>query len=359
MFNFYETPRAFGNPNQTIVKSPDELHRLISMNYGKFPEFISHNSYPSVTKNQGGFEEPAQVNVSKFFFDFDADRKPENAQLDAIKVLDFADEENLPVLPVFSGSKGFHTYLALEPTVYNYGTFLKDATRAVHIWMKQTLGLRTIDLQCAEPRRLCRIFYTPHVKRDKKKNEMYANGMYCTPMRQDWVRDWKIDQIMRYATHPEQINYTPKGDLLTLDQFLDRFDINIERTLATKIDDGETKRNSLVEYIPVNNDYIKSILPHPCVHSQIVNNPNPPHYARFAAATWFREIGLDRGVAFKFFEKMNYVDYKPDVTAAQINNIYDHNYKFPTCKKLYENALCVGKECAKFKRFAEFEKIEY
>jgi hypothetical protein len=357
MFNFYEVPRAFGTPSQTVVKTEEDLHRLIHTNIGKTPIFISHNSFPAFVKNKVGFEEPSQVNVSKIFLDFDSDRKPENAQLDAIKVIDFCESENLPFIVAFSGSKGFHIYIALKPTVYNYGQFLKDATKAIHVWLQQKLGLRTLDLKCAEPRRLCRVFYTPHVKTDKKTGKAYANGMYCCPLEPMWVRDWRMEQIMRFAMSPVKINYKPKGYCITLDDFLTKFDINIEEMLKASVSESCSSRNSLVEYIPVNDEYIKSILPLPCIHSQIAHNPNPCHFARFAAACWLHDIGLDRSVAFKFFKARNYVDHKDDVCATQINNIYDHGYKFPSCSKLYENSLCVGKACPKFEAFARRSKI--
>ena len=357
MFNFFEVPRAFGNPMQTIVKTENELYTLIHSNRGSKPVFISHNAFPSMIKNNKGVEEPNQINVTKIFLDFDSDRKPENAQLDAIKVMDFCERENIPFIVVFSGSKGFHIYIALKPTIYNYGDFLKNATKAVHIWLKKELGLRTIDLKCAEPRRLCRVFYTPHVKEDKKSREVIKNGMYCCPLFPEWVREWKIDAIMRYAVCPTKIDYKPKGNCISLDEFLTKFDINVADMLKAEFNDEGSSQNTIIAYTPVDNEYIEQILPHPCVHSQIGNNPNPCHFARFAAAAWFANIGRDRAWVLNFFRDRNYVDHKDDTCITQINNIYDHAYKFPSCGKLYENSLCVGETCPKFRGFARRANI--
>jgi hypothetical protein len=358
MLNFFEAPRAVGNPIQLIKKSEDEIMNFINVNKGIAPVFISHNSYPTLIQSRKGSDEPYQVNVSKLFLDFDSDRKPENAQLDMMKMIEFCERENLPYLPVFSGSKGFHIYIALKPTVYTYSQFLKDATKAIHLWFKKELELRTIDLKCAEPRRLCRVFYTPHVKIDKATNKLIKNGMYCCPIQPDWVMNWKIDQIMRFATEPKHIDYTPSGDLISLDEFLTRFNINIEETLKLEFSDENTKHNVIIEYTPVENEYIKEILPLPCIHSQVMHNPNPSHFVRFATATWFAEIGMSRTWTFNFFKDRNYVDHKDDVCAQQINNIYDTKYKSPSCMRLFENGLCVGKVCKKFAGFSQRYNIK-
>ena len=357
MFNFCEVPRTFGNPGQQLVKSERVLLKLIDANKGKAPCFISHNSFPTFITNKNGVEEPYQVNVNKFFFDFDSDRKPENAQLDTIKVLDFCEKENLPVLPVFSGSKGFHMYIALKPETYIFGQYLKDAVKAVHIWLMTTLGLRTLDLKCAEPRRLCRVLNTPHVKFDKKTGKPIVNGMYCCPLRPDWLRGWHMDDIMRYAVKPKKMAYQPKGNLLTMSEFIDRFKINIDEMLKMSFADRGGAQNTIVDYIPCCDDLIRDFLPLPCMHSQIAGNINPPHFARFAAAAWFASLGLDRSWTLKFFQERNYVDHSDAICITQINNIYDRGYKVPSCSKMYENNLCVGKVCPKFPAFATREKL--
>jgi hypothetical protein len=358
MFNFCEVPRTFGNPSQQLVKSERVLIKLIDANKGKAPCFISHNSFSTLIVNKNGFEEPYQINVNKLFLDFDSDRKPENAQLDAIKVVEFCEKENIPVLSVFSGSKGFHCYIAFKPENYIFGQYLKDATKAIHIWLMKTLGLRTIDLKCAEPRRLCRVFYTPHVKLDKKTGAPIANGMYCCPLRPDWLKEWHMDEIMRYAVKPKRLQYQPRGDLLTLSEFIARFKIDIDEMLRTPLSEGSSTQNMIVDYIPCKDAYIKDLLPLPCVHSQMMGNINPPHFARFAAAAWFASIGLSREWSLKFFQERNYVDHSDVICITQINNIYERGYKFPSCTKLFENNLCVGKVCPRFANFVAREKIQ-
>lgn len=355
LLRFFETPRAVGDPFQVIVKSEQEIIDFITPRMGKMPIFTSHNSYPTMLDNK----EPYQVNVCKLFFDFDSKSKPENAQLDLLKLLNFCDKENIVAYPVFSGSKGFHAYVILRPTVYLFGKHLQDATKAIHIWFRQSLGLRTIDIKCAEPRRLCRVWYTPHVSYNPKNGDKAINGLYCCPLYPDWIREWRMPQILEYAKQPEIIDYHPKGKLYSLDEFITKFNIDIEKMLRTEMSEDNASRCKIVKYIPVENDFIKSIIPFPCIHNQIVHNPNPPHLARFAAVAWLRQLGYDRKWTFDFLQNRNYIDTKMSVCAYQINHIYDHYppYKFPSCRKIFEESMCVGKDCPKFAAFAAKERL--
>jgi len=351
LLGFFETPRAVGDPFQKIVYSEQEILEFINPRLGKKPIFISHNSYPTMINN----DEPYQINVRKLFFDFDSKRKPENAQVDLIKLLDFCDKEKLALYTAFSGSKGFHAYLPLKPTTYLYGKFLQDATRAIHLWLKQTLELRTIDIRCAEPKRLCRVWYTPHVTFNPKNGDTSINGLYCCPLYPEWVREWRMEQILEYARQPEMIEYKLKGRLYSIDEFITKFGIDIEKLLRAEVNsEGNDSRCKIAKYIPVENEFIRYVIPFPCVHNQMVHNPNPPHLARFATVVWLQQLGYTRKWVFDFLQGRNFVDTKSSVCAYQINQIYDHYppYKFPSCQKIFEESMCVGKDCPKFNAFA-------
>lgn len=353
LLNFYETPRVVGNPFQTIVHSEFEINEFVSKHIGQLPIFTSHNSYPTLNGT-----EPHQINVNKLFLDFDSKKKPENAKLDTIKLLDFCDEHKLAVFPVFSGSKGFHSYIALKPQKYLYGQYLKDCTKAIHFWLKKTLSLRTLDLMCSEPRRLCRMWYTPHVTANNKGGEGVKNGLYCCPLYPEWVRKWNMDEITTYAQSPTLIDYNPTGILYTLEEFIEYFKIDVRAILkesfsAEEDEEGSTV-NKITKYTPVTNDFVVKVLPKPCLHNQIVNNPNPPHVARFATVIHFKQLGYSRKWIFDFFQAQNYADnHRKDVCAYQINQIFDHkpDYYPPSCEKLFRGGICVGDKCEKFEAF--------
>jgi len=354
VLDFFETPRAVGDPFQQIVKTEEEIMNFINPRLGKTPVFISHNAYPTFTKTGEVF----QIKVNKFFFDFDSPKKPENAQLDVIKVIEFCERENLQIYPAFSGSKGFHAYIPLEPKTYLLGSYLKDATQAVHLWLKAKLGLRTIDLKCAEPKRLCRVWYTPHITIKEKK--VIASGMYCCPLDPAWIKDWQIDKIMEYAKHPTAISYRAKGDILSLEDFIKRFEIDVKKILSScniGLDETGAKMNKICEYKPINDAFIQLIVPYPCITNQIMNNPNPPHCARFDFVAHLATLGYSKKWIFDFLKSRNYKDFKPDVTAYQINNIFDKKYKISSCKKRYSEGICVGACCPLFEEFAKTNKI--
>jgi DNA primase large subunit len=153
---------------------------------------------------------------------------------------------------------------------------------------------------------------------------------------------------MEYAKHPIEIDYQPSGNLITIEDFLTRFNINIEEMLKSEVDvGGNIKRNSITRYVPVKDEFMKEIIPQPCIQSAM-SSQNPPHLARFATVAWLNEIGFDKKWIFDFFYERNYIDRDASVIAYQINNIVAKGYKFPKCKNLFEEGLCVGDVCPNY-----------
>lgn len=343
--SFFETPRAIGNPFQKIAHSNKDIVEFIDENKNENPVFISHNSYPTF---QG--REPYQSNVNKLFIDMDS-KKPENALIDARALDQFCTDNNLPNYSAYSGSKGFHIYILLKPQVYVISQYLKDAIRAIHIWLMKKLGLRTLDIVSAEPKRLCRVWYTPHSTLDKKTGKQVQNGNYCYPLSKTQLHTWNMPTIIDNSKQPKMgtpIQCSDSTLYLTLDEFITHFDIDIKTILDEQVAEFEP---SIMAYKEVTNDFIKKILPKPCVHSQIVHNPNPPHKIRFAATVQLKNLGYDKKWVFDFFQHQNYMDsHNKETCAYQINHIYDHKpkYNHPSCNTLKKLGLCIGSKCHKF-----------
>jgi Eukaryotic and archaeal DNA primase, large subunit len=338
--DFTEMPRAVGNPLQIIINKESDLRSFFNSNSGLRPVFTSHNSYPSFTSNPPTTAGVYQIRVSKLFFDFDNKEKPENAQFDLIKLIQWCEAENIPCVSVFSGGKGFHAYILLKPVTWICSSTLDNIIRAIHFWLEKKLEFRTMDRICSDSKRLCRVPYTKYIS---AKNPLW-NGLYCLPLSPDQVKTWNISRIKDYAKDLNIIDVEPHGELLSLNEFLDRFNIEL------KITEQSTEEINICEYKPIDNEVIKGYLDlYPCLQSQLATR-NPKHAARVATTILLKDQGLNKNEVFSIFKRLNPVDFNAGKTAYYINQIYDkqpayHTYK---CPKLQDLGLCVGKACFNF-----------
>lgn len=358
-YDFMEFPRMMGDPLQTAVYSDREFVKWFRANTGKAICFTSHNSYPELNQQ---YNPPSvlSVRVSNLFDDFDDKPKPENAQNDTIKAIKFCQKEDLDYANCFSGTKGFHHYIRLIPSVHPYDEELKTKIRAIHNWLKDELKLRTMDGRCRDVRRLCRIPYSKYVTTVKKSGEYIIGNTYCCPLKADDIMDKSIHEIKEYAKSPDlfvPFLSTPKWDL---DGFISNFDIDIKEYACDKeLEDGERVAISR-EYnvVPEDDlhDLIKALVPRMCVHNDLFAR-NPTHPARRMTVTQLKDIGYSFSQVVSLFEEMSEKFHWVDrmfrsKRIYQIKHIYFHlpKYKPDTCGKIKnEHGLCVGEACPKFR----------
>lgn len=354
LLNFYETPRFFGNPFQILVAEKEDAFQFVRNNLGKKPIYTSVYSFP--TFNEEG--NPFQVKINKLFSDFDSERKPENALLDVRKIDDFFTSENIESIQAFSGGKGFHNYTLLDSETYVLSPYLSDVIRAINIWITNKLNLRTLDIRCAEPRRLCRLWYTPYASRNKKTGKITKNGNYCFPLTKEQLHELNINEIIEFSKNPLKINPNNFKNInnpnrINIMDFIEYFEIDINKTLKDSIKIDKSYSNKIIEYKEVEDEFIKRILPRPCIHMQIVHNPNPPHIVRFGACIQLKDLGFDPKWIFDFFQNRGYIDsHNTSECAYQINQIFRKNppYKHPSCSTLKKNGVCVGERCKRYNK---------
>lgn len=134
--------------------------------------------------------------LAGFIMDFDAEQNPERARKEALAVIrNFMDrfdikEQDLSIC--FSGNKGFHTIVnhavfGIEPHAYLPQIFKSMAKELV-----QQHGLKTLDLNIYDRRRLIRLPNTRHEK----------SGAYKIPLTLSELERMNIDQIRALAVKP-------------------------------------------------------------------------------------------------------------------------------------------------------------
>jgi len=343
--DFLAVPRSFGNPRQIwdtqknpVVHSRQQLIKLINQNNnGVNDVFVSVNRFFSFLEHK-----PFQIGVNKIFLDFDSKLKyPSDALEEVRKVIDYFDEMNIPFLVDFSGSKGFHIFIPLKEKIYTSGEYLSDITRSIMLQLKRNLNLNTIDPSVATPTKLCRIPYSLHPK----------SGLTCSPLNPDWVREWDIKEIREYAKSPNgwRCDLLDSKKYFDLEEFIDYCGIEVEEEISVAKDQFTIKSEN-IEFRNPEDEFLAQILHYPCIINSILGVENAVHFARFAACIQMKRLGYSPAWVFKFFKQRCYRDVELESECRyQINYIFNRDLYFPSCRRIREENLCVGKSCKYFR----------
>lgn len=360
-----------GLGGQKMINSMEDLASFVMEHNGKKSLYISHNSYPGHEKDQ--IINVERVMMKCIFFDIDS-KKLENALADARSLVKWFDSNQLPFTVAFSGKKGFQILLQLEPGVYSLtdkmdGKYtLSSFYKATYNYLRSTLKLRSLDIKCAEPKRICRIWNTSH---HNNKTDIFS-GTYCVPLTKTQLFNWNVNDILDYAAHPRPI---PKDDWnlgrrrIKFHEFIDEFEIDPDYT-HIEFDPEGSMISSVENADSMGFRWLHALFPHTCVANALHNYENPPHIIRIAMATWLRKLaGMaptieKNGKPFRiaptpdfvdqFYRVKKYRDWEnhPE-RMVQILSIWNRvpEYNMPSCRTLYENALCVGPKCSLYGRF--------
>ena len=341
-FKFLKVPRAFGDPRQYIDPKTSnpivyDKNKLISLikenNDGNHDVFIGHQRFLSFLERK-----PFEIEISKLFFDFDGKQNPPiDAFNDLKRVMKFFDDYKIPYLSVYSGMKGFHLYVPLNPTNHINATYLKKMYRSIMDHLKIELKLTTIDPSVATPTKLCRVFYTKHPKSKR----------YCYPLSRSLI-DQGLDQIIKYSLNPKRLqpyDILQDKEYLTIEEYINFFNIDLKDDKK-----GIVFAITNEKYDNPNNTYLRELLIYPCLINSILDINNATHFSRFAVTIHLKRIGCSPLWVYNFFLQRNYMDVEHTETCKyQINNIFGQEYTFPSCKKFKENGMCIGPTCKYYK----------
>jgi len=363
-----------GDQGQELVYGKEDFDKVVARCNGNTSVFVSNAYYPDAKRGDSVFGTDT-VGLDAIYFDFDAWPKVENALIDVKKFKDWCKENEVPLTIVFSGKKGFQVLVHLKPAIYSLtekvevepGEFLsiKDYYREVQADLKKRLGLKTLDLRCAEPRRIRRVWNTRHFSKGVKSDT------FCLPLNESQL-DWQVGEIKQWAKNPRLIDtIIPEGNR-TFEEFVDDFSIDPLATSPLNDPDGTLFTDFRTFEGEDKYDWFKKHLPWPCLSQEMYdpNDNNPTHMARFASAVWWRiqadiapileidgqlvKITYSAEWLENFYLAMQYADVEnTELRKAQINSIWNRRdpYKLPSCKVLYSAGLCVGKSCDRFSTY--------
>lgn len=346
-------PRNVG-PMQRLVLNIDQLLSFVGMENGHSACYTSHNSWAGIDE----FGHPSKVNFTKTFLDLDIDREPDpiRAKRDVDRLVEWSIGEDLPNAVTFSGHGGFQFFLHFKPSIHTIDQTLTNKIRGVQAWLKEQLGLTSLNLQCAEPKRLCRVPLSRYAT--TKFDYPVVLSSYCTPIPSIFLPALSLDDVRMMSLRPplwDDYRYRGRKHR-NLDQFVREYGVSIDPTVP---DPG---RIQMASYIALNMDgfgeVVKLLEPDPCVHNDLLTSLNPKHISRFSFAARLRQLGFGEQEAKDFFDQLENGYGWADRANKRVRDYYIRHiyrrtppYSPAGCPRLMSEGLCIGEPCPKFKMY--------
>jgi hypothetical protein len=301
---------------------------------------------------------------TKLFLDLDTDKGADEVDVihDVLKLSEFCHQHDIPHAFMFSGWNGCHAYLFFKPQVVPVNQKLSTVVKSCHRWLRDSLQLKSANMACAEPKRLCRVPYTKYV--GIGKGGMQFRPTYCMPIPPNWVNGELTLSFLRKVAEdpPIKSKYRVDGKYRTIRQFVEEFQIPVMKyeptTVGIEVEPSTYSDLDKSEFAEI----VRRLQPMMCIHNSNLSS-TPPHFARFALAAQVRYLGFTLDEAIDFFDKLsNHAKWDDRQNKAyrdkQVRHILTHNppYEVPRCGRIMQEkdklgrSLCVGDICPLFER---------
>ena len=291
-----------------VVKNETEF-----INYYNISRYTTRGSHTSM------YDITEFPTIDKVIFDFDGKDLQRVKEEVTSLILDLEDRK-LPYYVVFSGRKGFHVYILLEPQAYHVDVakaVLKDfVTRYIY-------DFRYLDTSKAGALSTIRI--------PNSRNQM----RFAVPLPYDFT-SWSIDRILKYATLPR-----PFPELI-YDKFKPISELTSIKYVKLDKDIEENGKTITISYLPFH--LLRDLL-RPCTY-EISQESNPPHIIRFNLVAELRELGLSMDTVYRVVEKLDWTDFDPRITKNYISYIYKRKLKPFGCQKTKAFAKGICPNCS-------------
>ena len=294
-----------------LIKTRSGFYRFINEYSGSFELFTSV------------YQQDKQID--KIFVDVDSYGVLDDALETAKKVYKKTTEElNLPVIPIFSGLKGFHLYILLKPKRYNNpADLLTNVTlNLVSNGTKDEFGVSKV-LECIDEKfigatnSLCRI---PNTERP-------GMNTFCVPLPQNFL-DLTLKQIIQLSKTKRYPKYNFNGyKFCYLTDLTDMKD----RVIDQREPEEEIKSEN---FFPKHGDvrkYLKPLLP-PCLYNEILKE-EPSHEIRVGTTVRLLRV-LEPEQIVKIFGRLEWIDFDYRKTVYQVRKIMQKQLNSYSCKRL-------------------------
>jgi hypothetical protein len=320
--------RKMGYPRQFDVSSPKSFFTNFQMlNEKPSPVYMSTNRY------NGGMV------LEKVFMEFEGHdnsmKEMERAQNDVLKLVEWAEKNNIIITVLQSGNKSFHTFMFLKDSHGNGTT--EQIYNNIGRGLVNKLGLKTLDIKCCEPKRLHRV---PLSARQGQRT--------CTPIPISMLTN--LNNIVDLTKTPvvKLGRYRTKGNEIELKDLLSLAGGYSHPTEPPT----PVPRQSF--FVPSTADdllkYLDGILQQKCVLQDLIT-PHPEHETRIAYIALLNYLDFTAEEAISLTDRVaEYSQWDDRDNAAQrhyyVRHAINRKYVPYSCKKLKEKGLhCIGNGC--------------
>jgi len=313
LFPFY--PRRVGIPSYIV------------RNVHQFEQYILKHNGTITGCHVGVYNCSSRPLIDKIVFDFDGGKKGERLKDVFEEVKIFVGElisRKFVFIPVFSGNRGFHIYVLLQPIEVEESiarfllkTVQEEFAEDYKFVDKQKFGVVNAMIR------------VPNTLNMKRK-------LWCCYLPLHFV-EWSIKELLEYSKTPQYQTYKFNGQKYPL--ITDLAEITMNEVPK------ELKPTQNFEYAPpkIPPLHLLKDLVRPCVFEEITSNPEPPHYVRLDFVAELKHLGYTPQQVFEICKQFKWEDFDPRVTLEQIHDIYERDLLPPSCKTLRKFVKC--KKC--------------
>ena len=326
------------------------------------PYFIAHNAHVMGGLSYHELRNPREFVFSAGFGDFDANGSPAETWEDVQRVSKWLVLNRVEHYWKYSGSEcGFHLRMFFAPE-QRPREYLARWESALWRGLKNELSVRSIDIVCAEPKRLERIPYSRYVhKKTKgpskpddpsKKSGYVRESNFCVPVPWGLVHEGNLARIRDLSRYPEffeTVRFTGDRPLPTLESFVRRKGWETFGHVAHAV-------HPMPATVPTGDmaGAMRLYAPSRLCVQMLPFGSNPRHAVRLALLYELMGLGMGYDELFQTItaigREARWEDYDETTIAYFIRHALERDYHPYGCEKLAENGLCLGATCPRFRR---------
>jgi len=310
-------------PREVAISDNDSFLRKEIYSIRSFSKHVRIALYKFADCYTSVYNTTTNIWVDKLSFDFDA--KEDESLRDVFEVVsEFVRELlrkwRLQFIWCFSGRRGFHIHILLNPTFLNPPLARLTVREAQ---MSFVNGFDFVDSHLiGNIRGLIRV-----------PNTFNRRGrFFCIPLPEDAV-DWRIGEIFRYSKKQQRVRVLGERRMSILD-----FISSDVRGYVREREDCSDFRIEMDESVAPPLSVLRDFL-HPCVFKHI-QDENPEHYIRFAFVAELLYAGFSVEEIERVIKTFRWRDYDEEVTRYQVRHIARGNYRPPSCSNLSKIVNC-------------------
>jgi hypothetical protein len=265
----------------------------------------------------------------------------EQAHSDMLKLIEWDEKVGEQAIVIHSGNKSFYVFELIKDQIANANSEVRQYN-SIGKGHSDTLGLKSVDFRCCEPKRLHRVPLT-----HRETNPIQHT---CTPIPINMLSDLKA--ILDLVQHPvvKYGSYRTKGRQMTIDELVKLSGIGGSSSTSLPMENFSNQSLSISKDTNDLVKYLDNILPQKCVLNEILSL-NPIHDARVAYVCWLNYLQYSVQEALDLTDRVaeyaNWED-KDNFNARKyyVKHSMGRGYVPYSCGRLqFKGMKCVGKNC--------------